>query len=351
MTSSEAPERAAARSSGRGRDVAVSVVVPCYNSLPYLPETVASILGQDHRDLELVLVDDGGTDDLAGWVAAQDDPRLRLVRQDNAGPSAARNTGIAESTGELVAFLDSDDTWEPDFLSRLVACFDDERVGMAYSGWDVIDAEGRPNGRATVSTWEGDVWERFVTRNPVACSGAVVRRAVFDDVGDFAVNRDRFPIDVEDWEMWVRIASSYPVAVVPEVLAHHRRHDTNSSSNPESLHAAYDHFLDTVFLDQPPERQALRPQATARAEIVLAWHSLADLRDAPRALAYRRSAARHAPEVRRSGDYWRLGAAAWSLRAAGDRGFRAVRSVNEHARRALGRLPLDRLRREGTFTP
>jgi glycosyltransferase involved in cell wall biosynthesis len=336
-----------------GSDAArtVSVVVPCFNSLAYLPETVASILGQHHRDLELVLVDDGGTDDLAGWVASQDDPRIRLVRQDNAGPSAARNTGIAESTGDLVAFLDSDDTWEPEFLTRLVARFDDDRVGLAYCGWDVIDADGRPNGRVTVSTWEGDVWERFVTRNPVACSGAVVRRSVFDDVGDFAVNRDRFPIDVEDWEMWVRIASAHRVAVVPEVLAHHRRHDSNSSSNPESLHAAYDHFLDTVFEGQPPERQALRPQATARSEIVLAWHSLADLRDAPRALAYRRSAARHAPEVRRSGDYWRLGAAAWSLRVTGDRGFRAVRAANEHARRALGRLPLDRLRREGTFTP
>jgi glycosyltransferase involved in cell wall biosynthesis len=339
------------REGREGRDVTVSVVVPCYNSLPYLPETVASILAQDFGDLEVVLVDDGGTDDLAGWVAQQDDPRIRLIRQENAGPSAARNTGIEAARGELVAFLDSDDTWEPQYLSKLVACFDDERVGLAYSGWDVIDAEGRPNGRATVSTWEGDVWERFVTRNPVACSGAVVRRRVFDDVGGFAVNRDRFPIDVEDWEMWVRIAASYRVAVVPEVLAHHRRHAANSSSNPESLHAAYDHFIETVFADQPPERQALRARATARAEVVLAWHSLADRRDAERALAYRRSAARHAPEVRRSGDYWRLGAAALALRVTGERGFRAARAANERARRALGRLPLHRLRREHTFTP
>lgn len=371
----------------------VSVVVPCFNSLDYLPETVASILDQDHDDMEILLVDDGGTDDLAGWVASQVDPRIRLIRQDNAGPSAARNTGIAAARGDLVAFLDSDDTWEPDFLSAMAACFVapspagevgaagaaghlvdrpvgrsgdgsvdgsvdgsfdgavDRPVGLAYCGWDVIDAQGRPNGRATVSTWSGDVWEQFVTRNPVACSGAVVRRSVFDDVGDFAVNRDRFPIDVEDWEMWVRIAANYPVAAVEKVLAHHRRHDSNSSSNPASLHAAYDHFLDTVFQGQPPERQALRPLATARTEIVLGWHSLADLRDADRALAYRRSAARHVPEVRRSPDWWRLGAAALALKVAGDRGFRVVRGANESARRVLSRLPLDKLRREGTFTP
>lgn len=336
----------------------VSVVVPCFNSLDYLPETVASILAQDHVQFEVVLVDDGGTDDLAGWVASQHDPRIRLIRQDNAGPSAARNTGIAAATGELVAFLDSDDTWEPDFLTEMVACFAQplpgsggRPVGLAYCGWDVIDAHGRPNGRATVSTWSGDVWEQFVTRNPVACSGAVVRRSVFDDVGDFAVNRDRFPIDVEDWEMWVRISASYPVAVSPKVLAHHRRHDSNSSSNPESLHAAYDHFLDTVFDGQSPQRQALRPLATARSEIVLGWHSLADLRDADRALAYRRSAARHVPAVRRSPDWWRLGAAAVALKVAGDRGFRAVRGANESARRVLSKVPLHKLRREGTFTP
>lgn len=329
----------------------MSVVIPCFDSMEFLPSAVTSALAQRDVELEVVLVDDGGTDDLVGWVAGLHDPRVRLVRQDNAGPSAARNRGIVESSGELVAFLDSDDEWETDHLAKILPCFDDPRVGLAYSGWDVVDAAGRPTGRATVSSWEGDVWGRFVTRNPVACSGAVVRRSVFDDVGDFAVNRDRFPIDVEDWEMWVRIAGSHRVAVVSEVLVHHRRHDANSSSDPDSLAAAYAHFLDTVFEGQSPERLALRPIATARIEIILGWHSLADRRDAERALGHRRSAARHAPEVRRSIDWWRLGAAAWALRAMGDRGFAAVRSMNRSTRRVTGRLPLGRVRREGTFTP
>jgi glycosyltransferase involved in cell wall biosynthesis len=329
----------------------VSVVIPCFNSLRYLPATVDSALAQTRGDLEVVLVDDGGADDLAGWVAARDEPRIRLVRQDNAGPSAARNRGVAESRAELVAFLDSDDLWEPDFLERLLPRLDDPAVGLVYSGWDVIDADGRPNGRATVSTWEGDVWERFVTRNPVACSGVVLPRSVFDEVGGFEVNRDRFPIDVEDWELWVRIAAGHRVASVSEVLCHHRRHDANSSSNPESLDAAYRHFLDTVFDGVPPERAALRPLATARAEMILGWQSLADRRDAAAALGYRRSASRHCPAVRSSADYWRLGVAAAAMRLTGDRGFEAARSVNEALRRATGRLPLDRLRREGTFTP
>jgi glycosyltransferase involved in cell wall biosynthesis len=329
----------------------VSVVIPCFNSLRYLPATVDSVLAQTHGDLEVVLVDDGGSDDLAGWVAGSDQERVRLVRQDNAGPSAARNRGVAESRAELIAFLDSDDLWEPEFLERLLPRLDDPAVGLVYSGWDVIDADGRPNGRATVSTWEGDVWERFVTRNPVACSGVVLPRSVFVDVGGFEVNRDRFPIDVEDWELWVRIAAAHRVAAVPEVLCHHRRHDANSSSNPESLDAAYRHFLDTVFAGVSAERAALRPLATARAEIILGWQSLADRRDPGSALGYRRSALRHCPEVRSSPDYWRLGAAATAMRLTGDRGFEAVRASNEAVRRVAARLRLDRLRREGTFTP
>lgn len=329
----------------------ISVVIPCHNSLRFLPDTVDSVLAQTVSDLELLLIDDGGTDDLAGWASRRGDERIRVIRQENAGVSAARNRGIGSSAGELVAFLDSDDLWEPDFLERLAPRFEDPQVALAYSGWDVIDAVGRPNGRAVVSTWEGDVWERFVTRNPVAASAVMIRISVLDAVGGFEVNRGRFPIDVEDWELWVRIAASHRVAVVSDVLAHHRRHDTNSSSHTQSLDAAYEHFLDTVFADARPERQALRPVATARTEMILAWHCLADDRDPGAALGYRRSAARHAPEVRRSVEYWRIGAAAAAMRAAGERGYDSVRAANDGVRRVVGRLGLNRIRREGTFTP
>ena len=329
-----------------------SVVIPCYNSLDFLPATVDSVLAQTFGDFELVLVDDGGTDDLTGWAATVDDPRVRVVRQDNAGVSAARNLGIDSARGELVVFLDSDDLWVPDALERLVACFDREpSVGLAYGGWDVIDAAGRPNGRVYISTWEGDVWEQFVIRNPVPASAVAVPRAVLVDLGGFAVNRDRFPIDVEDWELWVRIAAGHRVAVVSDVLVHHRLHDRNSSSDVASLEAAYRHFLDTVFEGVDDDRLALRSLATARTELVLAWQSLNDNQDPDAALGYRRSAARHAPEVRRSVEYWRVGLAATALRAAGDRGYAAVRSGYALARRAAVRLPVPARRSEGSFTP
>ena len=322
----------------------VSVVIPCHNSLRFLPETLDSVLDQSFSatdgGFEVVLVDDGGDDDLAGWAARRDDDRVCVVRQPNAGVSAARNLGIASATGELIAFCDSDDLWTPGTVASLVACFDrDPGIGLAYGWYDVIDAEGRPTGRVERSDWDGDVWERFVTANPVAASASMVSRAALDDVGVFAVNRDKFPIDVEDWELWIRIAARWRVGLAPAVLAHHRRHDSNSSSDIDSLEAAYDHLLDVVFADVGPERARLRPAASAQVQVRLAWHALNDRQDPRRALAALRRATDSSPELRRTTEYWRLRLAASALAVTGERGYDVVRSANGAARRVSARLP------------
>ena len=322
----------------------VSVVIPCFNSQRFLGRTLDSVLAQDLPPelqglVEVVLVDDGGSDDLAGWAAARGDDRVRVVRQDNAGVSAARNLGIAESRGELIAFCDSDDLWVPTTVADLVACIErDPRRGLAYGWYDVIDAADRPTGRVERCDWEGEVWERFVTRNPVAASGALVRRAALDDVGVFAVNRERFRIDVEDWELWIRIAARWRVGVVPRVVAHHRRHDDNSSSDVDSLDAAYRHLLDVVFADVTPERAALRPVAAAHTEMVLAWQSLNDRQDARRAAEHLRRAVAHDPSIRRGGEHARLQLAIASLRLGGTRGYRALRAAERGARPGAERV-------------
>jgi glycosyltransferase involved in cell wall biosynthesis len=121
----------------------VSVVVPCYNSLAYLPATLHSILDQrlpgTVDGVEVVLVDDGGDDDLVGWASSVGDDRVRVVRQENAGVSAARNLGIESATGDLIAFCDSDDLWLPTTVADLVGCFEREpAIGLAYGWYDVV---------------------------------------------------------------------------------------------------------------------------------------------------------------------------------------------------------------------
>lgn len=312
-----------------------SVVIPCFNSLRWLPETLDSVLSSTFDDFEVVLVDDGGSDELGAWAAARGDGRVRVVRQENAGVSAARNRGVAEAGSELVAFCDSDDLWTPSTLELLVGRFDeDPTVGLVYGWYDVIGEDGRPTGRVEAYDWEGDVWSRFVTANPVPMSGSLVPVSVFEGLGGFRVNRDRFPIDVEDWELWIRLAGHHRVSLVRQVVCHHRRHDSNSSSDVGSLDAAYRNMLVSVFDGQPPDRMALRPAATARADMMLGWHSLVDDLDPRRALAYRRSAARHDPSRRRSVGYWRLGLGAAALAVGGRRGYELVRSASRRSRRA-----------------
>lgn len=326
----------------------VSVVIPCYNSLRYLPETLESVTKQDVdaefvSDLEVLLVDDGGSDDLAGWLANSGHPtegfgRVTVVRQANAGVSAARNRGVAESSGELVAFCDSDDLWTPNTVSLLARRFhDDPAIGFAYGWYEVINADGSSTGSIHSSSVSGNAWEALILDNPVSASGVMVSRVAFDDVGGFTENRDRFPIDVEDWELWIRMAASWPIAVVPRVVALHRRHESNSSTDIESLQKAYENLMDVAFDGVAPERQTLRPAAQARYKVILAWQSLNEREDPTTAKAFLDSAVEDLPALRRTSEYWRLRIAATALGLVGKGGYRVMRSANQTVRRLRNR--------------
>lgn len=104
--------------------VRISVIIPLFNKAPYIQRALASVTEQTYANFELIVVDDGSTDEGPRIVGASNDPRIRLVKQENAGPGAARNRGIAEAQGELVAFLDADDEWLPGYLAESVQLLD-----------------------------------------------------------------------------------------------------------------------------------------------------------------------------------------------------------------------------------
>ncbi len=312
----------------------VSVVIPCYNSLQFLGATLDAVLAQElppslQNQFEVILVDDGGSDDLNTWVQQRGDDRVRVVRQENAGVSAARNLGIESAKGAFVAFCDSDDMWNPRAMAELYSCFDaDPRIGLAYGFYEVVDAAGESTGRIRKSEIQGEVWEQFLSVNPVGASGVMVRREVFDQVGVFAENRDRFRVDVEDWELWIRIAAVWRVGLTPTVVVRYRRHEGNSSTDLDSLDAAYRNMVDVVFADVDPKRAALRPLTTGKIAMILAWQSLNDAQDPHRAVMYLGEAAASAPELRRTAEFWRLRTAATALSVTGTRGYQVLRSAN-----------------------
>jgi glycosyltransferase involved in cell wall biosynthesis len=187
----------------------VSVVIPTYNRANILPRALESALAQTYDHLEVLVVDDGSTDNTAELVAqyAELDNRVRYLRQpQNAGVSAARNRGLREARGDFVAFLDSDDEWFPAKLEGQVERFGQvgENVGLIYCGVETIEGEGdswtfRPEHR-------GDVYEHLLLKNVIHTgSGVIIRRNVTRSAGFFD---EEIPA-IEDYEYWLRIARYY----------------------------------------------------------------------------------------------------------------------------------------------
>lgn len=121
----------------------VSIVMPCHNGLAYLPRSIASVRAQRMQAWELIIVDDGSTNASAEWITAQEDARIRLLRQPHTGTSSARNRGLEHVKSDYVAFLDTDDTWAPTFLEKLTVALDaNPQAVLAYCGWQ----KNRPAG-------------------------------------------------------------------------------------------------------------------------------------------------------------------------------------------------------------
>jgi glycosyltransferase involved in cell wall biosynthesis len=183
----------------------VSVVVPLYNKAGVVAATLRSASNQSFKDFEIIVVDDGSTDGSAESVALVADPRLRLIRQANAGVSAARNTGIHAARGTWIALLDADDAWEPDHLETLVSAARANNASFVFGNVKLESRDGGPNISGSVPAHTVEDFFAFALRHggyPVGSSVPLVHRGLFDQAGLFAVG---VPMG-EDTDMWCRLA-------------------------------------------------------------------------------------------------------------------------------------------------
>ncbi len=203
------------------RSATVSVVIPAYNSAKYVGNAIESALAQTYPATEIIVVDDGSTDNIAEVVNKYAAP-VKLIRQSNGGPGAARNLGVRESNGEWIALLDADDTWLPNKLERQMRTKYADEVGVIHSfAVGDIRTECIPD----EATFE-DLWYQ----NCVANSSALIRRTAFDSVGGF--DEDRALIAVEDYNLWLRIASAgWKVLACREALWNYTPAPGNLTSN------------------------------------------------------------------------------------------------------------------------
>ena len=273
----------------------ITVIIPAYNAMVFLPETLESVLQQTWTDFEVLIVNDGSTDHIASWVSEAADPRVKLISQENKGLSEARNTGINHAQGEYIAFLDADDLWESTKLEKQIQCFETKpEIGLVYTWTQLVDETGKPTGVKYDSQLEGDVWQQILVGD-IVCSGssAMVRRSCFDQVGVFDPNLSA----AEDFDMWTRIAAHYPFAVVKEFLLNYRQHSSNMSRNHLKMMQALRITFEKRFQSVPLELLHLRNLAYAGMYRGLAWKCMYD-GDHEQASAYCEQALLHYPAMR-----------------------------------------------------
>lgn len=238
----------------------ISVVIPLYNKQSCIRTTIESVLSQTYSDFELIVVDDGSTDDSASVVAKLSDPRIHLVRKENSGVSSARNAGIRQATSEYIAFLDGDDLWEPEFLeevNKMITDFPEAGIwGTSYfflkQGTKVSAEKPLPDG------FYGIIANPWVLGHYYWTSAVCCRKSALEEIGGF----DERIAYGEDIDVWWQIMLRHPAVYSNRPLAVYRFDEENRAMNKiipleklyinyfekyasyRSENAAFRHFID-----------------------------------------------------------------------------------------------------------
>lgn len=247
----------------------VSVIIPTYNSSHYVTEAIDSVLRQTFRDFEIIVIDDGSTDDTQSLMSRYGSP-VRYIRQANGGVSHARNRGIEESRGRYVAFLDADDTWLPNKLEKQMDAISKQPYFKAcYSAFMNVSCDLTPVG-VNRGMRRNIALEDLLLRGNVVGSicTLISERTLFDSIGGF----DAALSQCADWDMWVRMAAETDFLYIDEPLVTYRQHDSNMSRNAPLLERDSLRVLEKGFLmsDLSPTIGSRKREAFARNYMVLA---------------------------------------------------------------------------------
>jgi len=195
----------------------VSVIIPTHNRAELLSSALTSVLNQSYQDFEIVVVDDASTDKTREVIASFNDARIKYVRHEvNKGDAGSRNTGIQNSTGDFIAFLDDDDEWLPEKLQIQVDVLRScpTNVGGVYTGWLKIDKSTGEILEIKLDGKHGDLFQEMFLENLMSTACVVVRRECFERVGLFD---ESMPCS-SDYDMWIRIAAHFHFEYIKEPL-------------------------------------------------------------------------------------------------------------------------------------
>ena len=237
----------------------VSVIIPVYNAEAYLEDTLKSVLAQTYPHIEIIAVDDGSSDRSIDILQQYSD-RVVLAKQRNGGCAAARNRGVREARGKWIAFLDADDLWSPDKIRRQL----DTRGHCLWSHTDSIFMGGVNDGRKDselTRKYQGRVLEMLVQSNFVCVSSVLIDREAHVDAGGFSENLR----SIEDWEMWIRLASVHEIAYVNEPLVTYRVRSSSLSRSTRNTLPYHMKVIESVFAEGGPAERLRHQMSSAKA--------------------------------------------------------------------------------------
>lgn len=224
---------------------AVSIIIPAYNSAPFIGETLESLFAQTFRDFEAIVINDGSPDDIEAALTPYLD-RIIYVRQENRGPGGARNTGLRQARGRYIALLDNDDLWMPTYLERLVGMLEDAPNAAAAFPNAVLFGSTPLAGKLYQDIYPCSppvTFERILTRECNIFCGLVFRRNVIDDVGMF----DEGVLGVDDFDFWLRMSQcGNEFLFTTEPLVRYRRHERCLSHSGIIMLRSYIKVLEKV---------------------------------------------------------------------------------------------------------
>lgn len=246
----------------------ISVIIPAYNADLTILKTINSVQQQTFSDFELIVINDGSTDQTLEMLNTVNEPRLRVLSDQNCGVSVARNRGIAESIGEFLSFIDADDSWSPDKLElQLAALQNHPEAGAAYS-WTRFVSEYNQSCQDDYPIYfEGDILEPLLLKNFIASgSNIMVRSKAVETIGGF----DPDISFAEDWDFYLRLAAICSFVVVPKVQIFYHQATGTASSKIEIIEQSSLRVIEKAFQTVPKRLQVLKQESLARTYQYLA---------------------------------------------------------------------------------
>jgi glycosyltransferase involved in cell wall biosynthesis len=250
----------------------ISVIIPVYNGEATICKTIQSVLNQTHSNFELLIINDGSTDNTLEVISSVQDSRIQVFSYKNAGQGTSRNRGLRQAKGEYVSFIDADDLWTVEKLEdQLTALQQYPEAAVAYSWTDYVNELGEFISHAPQRFYQGNVYTKLLLSDFIGSgSNVLIRKSAILELNGF----DQSLPPAEDWDMWLRLAAQYPFTVVPKPQILYRVSPHSSSFNVLKMEAASLRVIERAITQFPQPINDLKPICLANRYKYLTWKTL-----------------------------------------------------------------------------